>query len=321
MPKTFLDFAKTGYLSAANFIGYQGNQEFSISFESLAAVVYNYIEQLKIKTPILYRFQPTSSILINNLNKTYGIYLSSSVQELDLQLGEEWMTLTKAGNCYDLTTSSLVLSTDKSTLCLGDWITIKNTALSSTTTLFFQQTGSAVLTVEEGEGPPSGLANNKIVEALRDPKVNLEKIADRIKELAKELTDIMRENIDFMLPPLASGYNSENPTEEEIKQCDQWNTRLNRIFDSGVHWANLNLSMSEYPENVLSFAKTFIENYEVVEREMNTYVGGEDPCGIPVGGDGYNTDLTEIKEELRKYADGVDQNNRGLTLPPELILD
>jgi hypothetical protein len=302
MPKTFLDFTKTGYLSAANFIGYQGNQEFSISLDSLAAAVYSYIERSKIQTPILYRFDPVSTITIpnlNNFNKTYGIYLSSSVQDLDLTLGSELITLTQAGSCYDLTTASLVLSTDKSTLCPGDWITINNTALSSITTVFFEQTGSAVVTVED-RPTPCGLGENGLMVCFRNIGLNI--LIRTTNWAANSLLEQADDVFDIIIPSVGSGLSGQ-----ESDDCKQFRAKMEKLRDD-LHSAHNDLyNHNGFEDWITKFTKFHDLHTDLLQESLEIE---ENPCGGVATSEMFGSDQ-ELLDAFRATLNERDRLTRG----------
>jgi len=234
--QSFLEFTKTGNLSGARIIGYKDNKEISFSFDSLASAVYSYILQKSIEPPVMYRFDPETHATISNPNITNGFYLSSSVQQLDLYFNNAWMTLTKTGSCYDIEVDSSTLSANNTKLCPGGWIYIKNTALSSTKTLYFQQTGSAVITLEPttviGE-EPKGLYPNKIQSLLRDIQLNI--LIRSLNWAAEKLKDQICDGAAAIIPATPSNISPSSACEKYrikwLSFCTDATAAYNSLFN------------------------------------------------------------------------------------------
>lgn len=324
MPKTFLDFTNTGYLSSANFIGYQDNQEFSINFKTLAAAVSNYIEDKKAEMPMIYRFQPTSSVVISDTSKTYGMYLSSSVQELDIKLNGEWITLTKAGSGYDVSTNSLILSTDRHTVYPQQAVNVINTALSTSQTIYFYQTGSSIFNIikdkikEEffdydvptGEELLAAGIEAQILKVRAERRqFRAQQKANELLEMMKELSQQIRAKMDDRFPPLASGYYDEDATQEEKDSCERYRATLERVFLMGVE-KNIESAETADPAEVLRLADVLMRNSKGIQNQLNKNLGGEDPCGVPQPESDVSIDFSDFENKLKSLGNTIDEINR-----------
>lgn len=318
--KAFTDFVKTGYLSGARIIGYRGNKEINISFESLAAEVANYIERTRNAPALVYRYSPETSVRLEP-NKTVGLYLSSSVLTNKIILpNNKFITFSASTEmCFDIATMTSTLSTSRTRLCPGGWINIKDPGVSGITTIYYQMTGSSIWNIfgreeDKGDELPEGLYPkefDKLLEMAENGNVQaLEFLREWFMDNIEGWIDI----IDNMILTEGSGldnYPDEEPCKsfiEEAMQCRDKAVQAREEMEKAKNLDQLaDASMTASLATLDAFTNLLVNNNG----------NGTNPCGgvqipVPPG-----TDVSDKLDELRDILDELEKDSENPpTSPP-----